>query len=166
MSSRIPSSLKWLIDKRARLDAEIKKTQASLAKTRRLIKELSDLKETLEAIDLALGMHEIKVDIECIQPLRSHYAKINLPYGELTRSILARLRSSGGTPVKTTSIIAFVEERYVALNIPPENRAKLARSVHYRLKDLARGGVLLRHHDPYSNTEGLWSINQNHGDEA
>lgn len=160
MTPRIPSSLKWLIDKRARLDAEIAKTQASLAKTRRLIKELSYLKESLDAIERALEMHDIQVDVENIQPIRSHYNKISLPHGELTRTVLALLRLSGNIPVKTTEIVAFVEKRYIALNIPPENRFKLARSVHYRLKDLVRHGVILRHHDPHTNVEGCWSINQ------
>lgn len=67
MSSRIPSSLKWLIDKRARLDAEIRKTEAFLAKAKDLINELSNLKESLNAIDHTLSLYEIKVDINLIQ---------------------------------------------------------------------------------------------------
>jgi hypothetical protein len=88
MSTRIPSSLKWLIDKRARLDAEIRKTQSSIAKNKELIKELSSLKKNLSAIDKALELHEISVDVTLIEPVKSHYKRIDLPHGELTSSIL------------------------------------------------------------------------------
>lgn len=54
------SSLNWLIDKRARLDGEIQKTEQSLLKAKGLIGELSKLKESLAAIDHALSLHEIK----------------------------------------------------------------------------------------------------------
>lgn len=43
MSNDIPSLLKLLIDKRARIDAEIKNTRISLAKAKQLIKGLSEL---------------------------------------------------------------------------------------------------------------------------
>lgn len=51
MAPKIPSSLKWLIDKCARLDAEIKKTRASLSSAKQLIEELSKLEDDLAAID-------------------------------------------------------------------------------------------------------------------
>lgn len=92
MTPKIPSSLKWLIDKRARLEGGIKKTRASLATAKQLIEELSKLEEDLAAIDRSLGLHDIQIQIEHIQPIRSHYVRIKLPRGELTKSILLCLR--------------------------------------------------------------------------
>lgn len=57
MTPKIPSSLKWLIDKRARLQGEIQKTRASLATAKQLIEELSKLEADLVAIDHSLRLH-------------------------------------------------------------------------------------------------------------
>lgn len=158
MSSKIPSSLKWLIDKRARLDAEIRKTQDSLENAKQLLDELSKLKEDLAAIDRSLGMHEIKVQVENIRPIRSHYVRVNLPLGELTRSILLCLRLRDGAPARMGEIVSFIEARHGDLSASVGSRAVFHRSVHNRLKALFREGKLKRHHPPSSNTEGLWSL--------
>lgn len=159
MSTRIPSSLKWLIDKRARLDAEIQKTQSSLVKAKKLLKELSNLKKSLSAIDQALSLHEIEVDVSLIQPVKTQYKRINLPHGELTRSILMCLRLyEGKRPVGMSEIAAFISSRYPNLSDDNLHRITLSRSVHYRLKDLAARGVIVRHHDPKSSHEGIWSL--------
>lgn len=162
MSSRIPSSLKWLIDKRARLDAEIKKTEASLTRAQGLIKELSNLKKSLVAIDRTLALHEIKIDVTLIRPVQSHYVRINLPHGELTRSILLciRLRASE-RPACMSEIVSFIEARYADIGAQPERREQLVNSVHNRLKCMARRGVIKRHHPMKTNAEGLWSLAEN-----
>lgn len=158
MAPKIPSSLKWLIDKRARLDAEIKKTWASLSSAKQLIEELSKLEDDLAAIDRSLGLHEIKVQLEHIQPVRSHYVRVDLPRGELTRSILLCLRLREGAPARMGEIVSFIEARHGDLSASVSNRAVFHRSVHNRLKALFREGRLKRHHPPSSNTEGLWSL--------
>lgn len=159
MTPKIPSSLKWLIDKRARLDAEIKKTEASISKVKNLVTELTKLKDSLAAIDHTLEMHEIKVDIDLIRPVRSHYVRVNLPYGSLTKSILMciRLNQEEG-PVSTSQIVSFITARHADLDVKPEKRVKLNQSVHNRLKILSREGVLKRHHDKKTNKEGLWTL--------
>lgn len=159
MSSRIPSSLNWLIDKRARLDAEIQKTESSLAKAKVLIEELSDLKASLAAIDHALSIHEIKVDVCLIRPVRSHYVRISLPHGELTRSILLCLRlHQDESPIRTSEVASFIEARHADLAAHPEQRSTIIRSVQNRLNFLAREGTIERHHPLKTGSEGLWSL--------
>jgi len=51
MGPRIPSSLKWLIDTRARLDGEIKRVEASTARAQRLLNELKQIKADLSVVD-------------------------------------------------------------------------------------------------------------------
>lgn len=159
MSSRIPSSLNWLIDKRARLDAEIRKTEISLAKAKGLIGELSALRSHLEAIDRTLELHEVKIDVNLIESVRSHYVRVKLPYGELTRSILMCLRlHEGERPVSTSEIVSFIAARHADLDVQPERRVRLTLSVHNRMKSLVRNGVIKRHHPLKSNANGLWSL--------
>lgn len=159
MSTKIPSSLKWLIDKRARLDAEIRKTEASLSKAKGLIEELSSLKESLSAIDRTLSLHEIIVDVSFIKPIQSKYVRVNLPHGELTRSILLCLRlHKDERPVTMSEIVSFIASRHADLSAKQDERVNLSRSVHYLLKNLARKGIIQRHHCPESNNEGVWSF--------
>lgn len=159
MSTRIPPSLSWLIDKRARLDAEIKKTEKSLIKAKGLIEELSNLKENLAAVDKTLSLHDIPIDINLIKPMRSQYIRIKLPHGELTRSILLCLRLNQGDHLVTTSeIAAFIVARNADLAAQPEHRSQLSLSLHNRLKGLAREGVIQRHHPLFTNADGLWSL--------
>ncbi|MBI5007860.1 MAG: hypothetical protein HZB95_12150 [Nitrosomonadales bacterium] len=166
MSTRIPSSLKWLIVTRARLDAEVQKTESSLAKAENLIAELSSLKEKLAAIDQALGLHEIKVDINLIQPIQSRYVRINLPHGELTRSILLCLRlHKDDRPLRMSEIVTFIASRHADLSVEQGKRVKLNRSVHDRLKLMAREGVVQRHHPLNTSYEGLWSLAPDGDDE-
>lgn len=73
MTPKIPSPLKWLIDKRVRLAGEIRKTRSALATAKQLIEELSKLEDDLAAIDRSLGLHEIQIQVDYIQPIRSHY---------------------------------------------------------------------------------------------
>lgn len=158
MTPKIPSSLKWLIDKRARLDAEIQRTQKSLASAKQLIGDLSKLEQDLAAIDRSLGLHDIQVRVENIKPVRSHYVRVNLPRGELTRSILLCLRLRDGAPARMGEIVSFIEARHGDLSASVGNRAVFHRSVHNRLKALFREGRLKRHHPPSGNAEGLWSL--------
>lgn len=159
MSTRIPPSLKWLIDKRARLDAEIKKTDASLAKAKVLIKELAALKKDLKAIDHTLSLHEIQVDLALIQPVKTNHKRVDLPHGELTRCILECLRKNSGTrPVPKSEIDSFILSRHPHLASGHEQRVQLYQSIHSRLKNLAAEGVIQRHHNLVTCTEGLWSL--------
>lgn len=159
MSSKIPSSLKWLIDKRARLDAEIKKTRASLTRAQQLMSELAELEAELAAIDRTTRLHEIRVNVDDIPPVRSHYVRINLPRGELTRSVLLCLRLRDGEITSMREIVAFVVARHGDLVSERVSKTRLNRSVHDCVKRLYRRGLLQRHHAPDSNSEGLWSLN-------
>jgi hypothetical protein len=115
MANKIPPSLKWLIDKRARLDGEIKKTEAAVKRTQHLIEELSTIKADLAAIDRALRLHDLQVDVDVIQPIRNQYVRTNVPYGELTRTIFLCLRLHEGRPVSTDRLVEFVAARFADL---------------------------------------------------
>ncbi len=159
MAPRIPPSLKWLIDKRARLDGEIKKTRESLKNAQFLIDELKQLECDLAAIDRALGLHEIPVQLEDIMPIKSQYVRLNLPHGELTKSILLCLRLRGGGPVTTTEFASFIIARHADLEIADEmSKAELNKSVRYRLKNLCRQGLIERNHPLKGASEGVWSL--------
>lgn len=158
MASRIPPSLSWLIDKRARLAAEIEKTRKSVAEAKKLIKELKTIEDDFAAIDRALKIHDIQIDVESIPPIASQYLRVQIPRGELTRTILLCLQLRPDQSTKFSEIVSFVIARHAALSGPETDRLKLKKSVHNRLKNLAREGKLRRHHAADENKEGMWSL--------
>ncbi|WP_329953479.1 hypothetical protein [Stenotrophomonas sepilia] len=74
METQTPSSLKWLVDKRARLAGHIAQIQRRADAARQRAADLdSSLEATrrdLEALDRILGVHEICVPPEVIRPVR------------------------------------------------------------------------------------------------
>jgi len=97
--SRLPTSLHWLIEKRGRIDGSIKKMELYLEKHRRqfekyqeLTNELSILKETLASVDMALKLHDLKVDPQNIPTIYGKNCVSGLAHGELPRLIYERLK--------------------------------------------------------------------------
>jgi hypothetical protein len=156
---RLPSSLKWLIDRRGRIDGEIKKIEASLAECRRLAEDLDRLKDLLASVDQTLSLHDIRIDPIYIPTIRSHEVRVNLQYGELTRGILLFLRLNQGQAVTTSEITSFIALRYAELNTESISFAQLKSSVRYRLKSICRTGTIQRHHTHHTGRrDGEWSL--------
>lgn len=71
MSSRIPPSLNWLINKRARLAGDITKAEKRANELYRLkLKEIEVLRRDLSIIDATIRLHEIQIDPKCIRPIK------------------------------------------------------------------------------------------------
>lgn len=157
MSTRIPSSLKWLMDKRARLDGKLKKAQSSMGIVQRLIADISNLQKDIEAIDRALGMHKIQVIPQNIKTISSCAKRSRLPWGELTRTLLLGLRLNKGEPLSTDALTFFVAERFASQYESTEDLKQLRLSVHYRLKNLARNNVITRPY-PRVGRGGKWIL--------
>lgn len=155
---RLPPSLKWLIDRRGRVDGEIKKIKASLAICQTLSEALVPLEELLRSVDRTLALHEIKIDPDLIPSIRSQSVRINLPRGELGRAILLCLRLNENSIVKSSDIAAFLIARYADLEAKPEVVSKLRKSIKNRLQALCREGVVKRLHNPVSSGDGLWEL--------
>lgn len=178
-----PSSLKWLINKRARLLGEINKLEKSLpdriAKARQDVEcaeaNLAQAKERLanedavafriipaiqadiQAINAALGLHEIQINPEIIQPIRTQDAERALPYGEITRSIYDCLKCSGGGPVTTTEITIFVAS-HNNLELSDVEFQIFRTAVRYRLKTICAQGKIERLHQVKGSLEGKWRL--------
>jgi hypothetical protein len=159
MANRIPPSLKWLIDKRARVSGEIEKTRRSLKTAQALIKDLEDLEIKLKSIDTTLELHHIKVDVDLIDSIETKHLRLNIPHGELTRSILTCIRLYGENgPVSKVRIVDFIIARHFDGNAEKTTHTQISRSVQIRLKCLHRAGRLIRHHSAITSDYGLWSL--------
>lgn len=157
--SRLPSSLKWLIDRRGRVAGEIVKIERSLSRCQELVDDLEKLKATLRSVDETLGLHEIQVNPVNIPNIRSKVLYVNLPYGEISRSILLCLKANIGAQVSSDEITDFVAIRAMDFSsAAPIPRRQLAISVRNRLQALHRNGLIVRHHNTTTHTHGRWSL--------
>jgi hypothetical protein len=160
MTNRIPPSLNWLIDKRARISGEIEKTRRSLKQAQSLIVELEELETKLKAIDSTLQLHDIQIDISLIKPIATNYYRLKIPHGELTKSILTCIKLYGElSPVSKSTIVDFVITRHFDFDAEEIEMSRIRDSIHNRLKNLCRDGVIDRYDLPGSTNRVLWNIN-------
>ena len=164
MSTRTPPSLAWLIDKRARLAGRIENATKVIDAARKLEIKRVKMRADLAAIDRALEMHEIRVDVECIIPIAPIERRIRLPYGILTKTLLQFLRESG-EPLSIDALTMMLINRCVNVQEGASDPSghqlafkKLRLSVRYRLKNLASNGVISRAPCPHGSKGPCWTL--------
>jgi hypothetical protein len=158
MATRIPPSLAWLIDKRARLDAELQKARIAAENAKRLLADLEELEHNLNAIDRALGLHELQIDTNLIAPKKTHAIRVRLPYGALTRTLLQYLRLSGGNGALTAELATLVATRHPEFANQYSTQSSFNMVIRRRLKNLAHAGVVERLHLGRKHAKGLWRL--------
>ena len=142
MAIRTPSSLQWLIDKRARLHGDLLNFERILARhIKKADKEIEKINQALSRayerrnqqvpayaeliektkiglriIDSAIEMHEVKIDPEIIPPIRTVARLSKERYGSLTRLVIDALYQSAYRPMKTQEVASCD----IASNTDPE----------------------------------------------
>lgn len=178
-----PSSLKWLIDRRARLSGEIEKVRRqqsafeaeasaaikglqvdlSKAKQNRAIKQsaydchLQSLQAMLAAMDMVIQQHEVPVDPALIRAIREHENPAIGKRGHVTRLIFQCLRSSDGNPKTTTEIASYVASRLTQSRLI-DDFAQFKYQIRKRLGHLVWEGRMDRVHAAQTSVEGRWRL--------
>ncbi|STB64507.1 Uncharacterised protein [Chromobacterium violaceum] len=163
MSARIPSSLNWLINKRARLlsdlqqlekslprqlqslEADVQKAEQALEMARhrfltipeQLTRGIESTRASLAAIDTTIRLHEVRIDPEIIPPIRSHSKNRFTRYGGLTRMVINILHEAQAIPM-TTDQISILVGRIMGVDVDGDGFSECKLSVRYRLKDLCK----------------------------
>lgn len=157
MAGKIPPSLSWLIKKHARLSGEITKVKKALSKVQHLVDRLQELEASLDAVDNALKLHEIQVDVENIKPIRPHKARSKFRHGEINNLILGYLRSRvDEIPVSKRDIAEYIHRKHLEIDPEPLNPTQLSHSIQAGLNRLHQLGCVSRCHEPATNQIGLW----------
>jgi len=182
---RIPSSLKWLITRRARLDGEI--TKLEIAESKRLeranatIKRLEqrvhkvialDLqqqelaKQTIKALradllaaDRLLRQHEIGVDPSMIKPVRSQDRLAFTDYGNITRLIYRFLGEANGMARTATQTTAFIA-CHLGCSEEEVSNSDLRYRIRKRMQHMAWEGKITRVANQQGSIEGRWCLNK------
>jgi len=180
-----PSSLKWLIDKRARLLGEINKLSASLPK--RLTKARQDveraeirlaqakellayeeavrsqiipaLQKDLNALDAVMKLHVINIDPEIIQPIRSQTSRRILPYGKVTKCIFDCLKHAEDSPLSTLDIAMFIAS-HNGLMVSGKKFQEFREVVRHRLKNMCSDGKIERAHKIDGSMQVRWALSK------
>jgi hypothetical protein len=177
----IPSALKFLITRRARLAGEVEKNRRSFhdrisALEREIVvceKHLKDLRQqhvTLQqvsesvlaaryrdivALDEAIRLHPLDIDPEAIQPIRGHDLARRLPRGAMTRAIYEYLLLANGQRRGVTEIAVFVTAR-CALTLDERQFFDFRQAVRHRLKGMAREKRIVQFRNPLCHVESWY----------
>lgn len=157
MTVRIPSSLKWLVKKRARLDNELRKASAALViQTKTAEACLQALKNDLEVIDKALRLHEIKLDPTLIPPINTQSSARKFKHGAVTRAIFTCLKNNKNDALPTTEIAVFVAG--YARNRSDDDFFEIRYSVANQLKKMVYKGKVERVLRSKTSVETYWRL--------
>lgn len=161
METRTPSSLKWLVEKRARLAGHIAQIQRRADAARQRAADLDSSVEAtrrdLEALDRILGLHDLCVPPEVIRPVRMSSEGPLLQRGHISRNVLACLRKAAGEWRSTTEVLLFVGSQGKAVDGNVQY-AELRLRVRKCLQAHCSAGRVIRRNSPSTNVEGYWAL--------
>jgi hypothetical protein len=145
MPIKIPSSLKWLANKRARTahNLELHKQRLEIinAEIVNLEPLIQSLQADLDAIDRTISLHEIQLNPKKIPNIQSKPRQKGLAHGEITKHIFSYLKSQGEKWSTTNHIAAYVW-RVVGFSGEYDPEFRLA--IRYRLRDQVRANKIER----------------------
>lgn len=145
MANRIPSSLNWLVKKRAETHGElIRLENEQLIYLRWCNLKLKELKLDLESIDRTLSLHEIKISPNIIPPKQNQVVGSKLKHGELTKLICEGLENFEGRCASITQLSLYVAAKGSIILRKNITSDSLNNSVRYRVKNLCNDGILER----------------------
>lgn len=179
----IPSSLKWLLDKRARIAGEIEKAssrhhekkselsrhlaraRASVTSITKAIDKAQDLHDrvrqsleaSLAAIDLVIQHHEVPIDPCELRTVKEHTNAAIGKRGLVTRLIMQCLREAAGNSRTTTEIACYLASRMEHSPVV-HDFALFKYQVRKRLGHLVWEGRLERVHAAQTSAEGRWRL--------
>ncbi len=145
MTIRIPPSLNWLVDKRARTHGEILRLKKEKREFLSYVdKHLNTLEKDLVALDRIFNLHEIKISPQIIPPNTGCRKENKLNYGELSQLIIEAIERAEDMEATAREIrIHVAVNASIKLNKEvPENT--IVSSVKDRIKNLCRQGKLRR----------------------
>lgn len=180
---RTPPSLKWLIDKRARLLGEINKLEKSHDKMLEDAKKqiitaenslehakrklafaesavpmmIESMRNDLQAVDNTLGLHEIQINPDIIPPIRTQDSERHSDHGAMTRAIFERLKLAGGQSVSTFEFTDYVAIA-IGLDLTENNYQEFRKKLSWRLKNLCTEGKIRRLHQAKGAIVGRWAL--------
>ena len=145
MTNRIPPSLKWLVDKRSRINGEIIRMEnENTVYVDWYSSKMSKLTKDLAAIDRALSLHEIKITPNIIPPTQKRLINDSLKHGELSSLIIQSINDSKDGSLNAKEIATYIGNFKKADFEDIYSFSILVESVKNRIKNLCNQNKLKR----------------------
>lgn len=164
MSSKTPSSLKWLAGKRSRLAGKLTAYQLELVEVEErqlwLRNEIEKTAGLIAAVDSTIGLHEIQIEPSDIRPTRPR-RKALFAHGMVSRSVLSFLHAHPEHWFSTSELMDVLcgAAKIFRTDYDPDFLRRLLRR---RLRAMAARKILERHGERISNTEQRWRLSRQH----
>lgn len=186
---RIPSSLKWLINTYARLQGDLKKSEARFARSLKTLERdvtnarqrlekceqqysnavkdqeavRSEIKDRLDALHTVFTLHQIKIEPETIPPKMSNRTGPRPKQGVITRGVYASFQKSKGQPLTTTDIVESILMIFQISFYSDMDYQDFRRRVRRCLNHLSRNGSIKSINSDGQEGEPLWSLVESWG---
>lgn len=161
MRTQIPSSLKWLAEKRARAASDLKKAQVayreSEIQSKAISIQIAQLKEDVKALDRALRMHEVIVEGSEIPDIAGRKRVLMFPHGVVTRLIITYLKKPNEKWSGTNEIVSFVAA-HAPNAITKSEYPEFRLAIRWRLKGMVRQGRIERNPTRRLNGQTHWRL--------
>lgn len=159
--TRTPPALKWLTDKRARLQGKLEHNTRMLAlATARLGPKVAKLRVDVEALDRAIGVYDRALDgsdITSVNPWQGNYG----PRGALKEFVRDVLRQRAPTSIRTDDLATLILERFaITFDLPAMHRRWTKNTVLGSLRMLVKEGLVEPLHEGKSGFVGEWRWKQ------
>ncbi|NQD37657.1 hypothetical protein HPT27_11530 [Permianibacter sp. IMCC34836] len=157
MKIRTPTTLCWLLDKRARLAGKITYIEEKLQNFASLSEKVDRLRQDLLAIDHTISLYEIPVDptqVPSIKPLPNARA---LPWGRMTRAIYRCLATDKTRAFSALEIATFVM-RNEDVTFSAEGFIHFRMAIRRRLKSLLYAGKVTRLQTANGRRSAYWQF--------
>lgn len=160
MPKATPSSLKWLINKQARLAGSItaaeSKRDIMLSQAEALGADIAELRRQLGLIEGAMSLHEIRInpaDLRSIRPQQRHLTRA----GGLSRFILKTL---AGLPDRRAATPDILDAVLSQLPYEPtlKEHLRIQSRLQVRLCILADQGRIIRHITGHRKMPRVWEL--------
>lgn len=160
-----PSSLKWLIRRRAQVAGRLISAECALGQIQSLQSQyelqiacIKQLRGDLTALDAVISQHDIPIDPLSIPPCNGQRRPSFYAHGGLTRAIYTCLREARGNWRTTTEIAVFVTAHCNRPILDEENET-YRDSVSTMLRKLCREKKILRTREVGAwRTEPRWAL--------
>ena len=155
----IPSALKWMAERRARLAHEFEQTRQFAEE---LASRATALKHDLDSLDRTIQLYDSRIDPKTIGPVAAHKGRYG-KHGGLRHCVIERLHAEAPEPISTSNLAAYVIlELQLDLVTPLQRHNWVHNSFTRGLKRLVNEGLVERVHDPLENkgSPGSWRWKQ------
>jgi len=129
-----------LVDRRARLDAELKRLHALKNESAALYRTV---KSILKSIDDALSSRGIDENWNGLPPRPSTRSYARGQYGALNNIILRGLRAHGGGPIASTELLQWIDLHWPSEFARPDDDETWRQNLRRRMRHLEARGVLV-----------------------